>query len=585
MNQNISHLHVKAVGLMSVYLLSAGIAFCEINEGLVAYYPLHSSESGANDASGNGNQGTVHGAVFQEDALGVALHFDGTSSSYVEIPRSPSLEPQNAITIALWCKGIRGPGQTYGTMIRKADNCEPGYIIRTENHNPSDTVQRILISGGCSGTDASASFLPGDDLNWMHFVATYSRDDGLVKTYVNGQFCQAQSSGPLQHSGQLYIGGSPVHGEDGGFNGFICEVRIYARALSSDDVQQLFAVPPFRAPGVEVMQAPVSPVPPILAENVDFDYFHDQLAAYGTWVDVQDYGPCWSPSASSEADWRPYSDHGHWIYTENGWYWESDYPWGEIAFHYGRWFLAPSGVWVWLPDYTWGPSWVCWRKTADCCGWAPLPPGAHIEVGVGLVFNGKRVNLDFGLNERDFTFVAYNHFLDSDVHGHVLSRSDTVNAYNSSKIVNNYKIENNIIVNEGLGRDQIQPLTQRPIKTEKVVVHDPRIAKQISQPAGPTGSVRPQGPTPTETGPRGPRRSGEPPGVAPGTTRGEPGPKTGSGPVPPERATPAGRDNRGPIPELKPTPPPRPTPPETHPAPPAEKTSSTSTNSGSGKRP
>src|SRR5271170_7890584 len=159
---------------------------------------------------------------------------------------------------------------------------------------------------------------------------------------------------------------------------------------------------------------PGSDVPPPGAP--DFNAFHSQLAPDGSWVDADGYGPAWRPNIlSANPDWRPYYDGGHWAYTDDGWYWQSDYPWGNVVFHYGRWRLSPRYGWVWIPGYNWGPSWVCWRHADGYLGWAPLPPEARFEVGVGLTWRGHvGVDLDFGLGVGLFTFVGYDHFWEHD---------------------------------------------------------------------------------------------------------------------------------------------------------------------------
>jgi hypothetical protein len=123
---------------------------------------------------------------------------------------------------------------------------------------------------------------------------------------------------------------------------------------------------------------------------------------------------------ASVPGWRPYLDQGHWEYTEQGWNWHSDYPWGEYVFHYGRWTRDPQFGWAWVPGYHWGPGWVCWRnaENAGFCGWAPLPPGARFEVGVGLIWNGRvAVDTDFGLAPDAFVFLPFDHFWAHDYRG------------------------------------------------------------------------------------------------------------------------------------------------------------------------
>ncbi len=64
-------------------------------------------------------------------------------------------------------------------------------------------------------------------------------------------------------------------------------------------------------------------------------FFHDQLAPHGRWVAAGSYGNCWVPSGVA-AGWEPYVD-GQWVYSDYGWTWVSDDPWGDIPYHYGTW--------------------------------------------------------------------------------------------------------------------------------------------------------------------------------------------------------------------------------------------------------
>lgn len=103
--------------------------------------------------------------------------------------------------------------------------------------------------------------------------------------------------------------------------------------------------------------------------------YHDYLAPHGSWTQVRTYGWVWLPRVAV-ASWRPYTV-GHWEYTDFGWTWFSDEPWGDVVFHYGRWVYLPSIGWAWVPGTLWGPAWVTWRWGVDYLGWAPLPPEAY----------------------------------------------------------------------------------------------------------------------------------------------------------------------------------------------------------------
>lgn len=213
-----------------------------LTNGLVAYY---SFDGNAKDESGNANNGVVNGAFFETNSgnHAIALRFNGTGSTYVRVPRSDSLEPPDAISVTCWCKGVVAPGQTYGTILRKADGCQPGYFIRTAGYRPDMTPTFKIDSSTnpCVVGGVAAAFSPCDSNVWQHFAATYSRTGGFIKAYVNGvEINQNVLTNQLQHSGDLFIGGATVGGDDGGFDGLIDDVRVYNRALSDQEVAQLY---------------------------------------------------------------------------------------------------------------------------------------------------------------------------------------------------------------------------------------------------------------------------------------------------------------------------------------------------------
>ncbi len=188
------------------------------------------------------------------------------------------------------------------------------------------------------------------------------------------------------------------------------------------EVAQAPPPPDYSSATLETPATPLPPSPP--PETVDYSTFYDSMAPYGTWVDLEGYGPCWQPTiAVINPDWEPYFDGGHWIYTDCGWYWLSDYTWGWAPFHYGRWFWHHRLGWCWRPDRFWGPSWVVWRYSDDYCGWAPLPPAAVFRPGFGLTFRGHGVgvNFAFGLGAARFSFVAWDHFYGHHLRSHVVS--------------------------------------------------------------------------------------------------------------------------------------------------------------------
>ena len=213
------------------------------------------------------------------------------------------------------------------------------------------------------------------------------------------------------------------------------------------------------------LSPPTSPGP-----ELNFQYFHDQLAPFGTWVEVEGV-LYWRPDAALRAnpDWRPYYDMGQWTLTDNGLFWQSEYTWGDIPFHYGRWVRHPVMGWLWAPDYTWGPAWVFWRhgEVDAAIGWAPLPVGA-VFVDGGFMFNGVRVGVDyeFGLGEGVFVFVGCDHFHERffrlrgreyawHIHGERFH-----DFYRRSVVRNEFRRdEHGRFVNGGIGRERLERVT------------------------------------------------------------------------------------------------------------------------------
>src|SRR6266404_813212 len=86
---------------------------------------------------------------------------------------------------------------------------------------------------------------------------------------------------------------------------------------------------------------------------------------YGDWNDSADQedswssGDDWRPRRVS-GDWQPYV-YGRWVWTQAGWAWASDEPFGWAVYHYGRWAWSPAFGWMWVPGRIWAPAWVSWR--------------------------------------------------------------------------------------------------------------------------------------------------------------------------------------------------------------------------------
>jgi len=211
--------------------------------------------------------------------------------------------------------------------------------------------------------------------------------------------------------------------------------------------------------------------PVVVTETPTVSFFYESLLPYGTWVELPSYGWVWRPTVARDPSWRPYLSNGGWIWTDHGWFWQSNYSWGWAPFHYGRWAFDGRFGWVWLPDTTWGPAWVNWRHSESHVGWAPLPPAAHFEAGIGFSFHSKKVDVDFsfGLGERDYAFVTLEHFSEPNLHTFAVAPAQAPAIYQQTTIINNtYVYNDNRIINNGISPQVIQKSTGRQYAVVKI---------------------------------------------------------------------------------------------------------------------
>ena len=154
------------------------------------------------------------------------------------------------------------------------------------------------------------------------------------------------------------------------------EASVAAREQAVKEKQETQASTPAQT-ALEPQSAPTS-------QTTDsYSIFYTELEPYGDWIETGDYGYVYRPHQAANSRWRPYTN-GRWVYTDAGWTWISDEPFGWATYHYGRWTRLRGVGWVWVPGNEWAPAWVSWRKGVQYVGWAPLPPEAHFDRASGI---------------------------------------------------------------------------------------------------------------------------------------------------------------------------------------------------------
>ena len=220
-------------------------------------------------------------------------------------------------------------------------------------------------------------------------------------------------------------------------------------------------------PAPDVVENP-APAP---QQNITYNYFYDSLAPYGNWIDVAGYGWCWQPTVVVvNPAWTPYCDNGYWMYTDCGWYWDSNYSWGWAPFHYGRWFRSSRWGWCWAPDTVWGPAWVSWRYAPGYCGWAPLPPTACFTPGFGFTYFGRSVGFSFGfgLSADCYTFVGLGHFADRDWHRYHVPRHNVRDVFRHTVVDNRIITRGRTVINAGIPVNRVASASHSQIRPVRI---------------------------------------------------------------------------------------------------------------------
>src|ERR1700686_1798678 len=208
--------------------------------------------------------------------------------------------------------------------------------------------------------------------------------------------------------------------------------------------------------------------------------FYRKLEPYGAWRETSDYGYVWQPrEAEAAGGWRPYTD-GRWVYSDAGWTWMSDEPFGWATYHYGRWVRLRRVGWVWVPGDEWAPAWVSWRTSKDYVGWAPLPPEARFDRKSGIR-NWADNYYDIGPDQ--YAFVPGDEFGSPRIQRSVVPVERNVTIVIETTNVTNITYTNTTIINQGPNYEEMRSRSQQPIERY-------RLERQLNSEAAAPPTVR-----------------------------------------------------------------------------------------------
>lgn len=227
--------------------ITSAVCFSQsLTTSLNACYAL---DGNANDAisSLNGTLSSVTSTVNRFGNANSAYSFNGTASSYIQLPNNALLKPTNAISFSAWIK----PGTLPSAI--------GSYILYTKNAASSnfEAYALVIYNAGAAGHKfrvakgdglGSVSFADGTTSlvtnTWYHVA--FTMDNSQLKIYVNGVLentTVTSYSFNYDPTRYVYFGGTNET-YNLPYDGALDNARFYSRILSASEISQLYLTDP-----------------------------------------------------------------------------------------------------------------------------------------------------------------------------------------------------------------------------------------------------------------------------------------------------------------------------------------------------
>src|SRR3990167_4206326 len=245
----------RALTATEVYNLYKGSKASVVNKtktnrltnGLVGYWTFDGKDiysTTAIDRSGSGNNGTLtNGPVPTIGKIGQALNFDG-SDDYVSL--SDFADSSANITISAWVRPrtFDNVWPFISTIVGKELAGNNSYTLRAGDSAIANIrLQWAIIQSNSTAVKLDANITVGllSTSTWSHVTATYNTS-GRQEIYINGVLNASQSTadGTLKDSTTAIEIGRSFAASARIWDGQIDDVRIYNRALSAEEIYQLY---------------------------------------------------------------------------------------------------------------------------------------------------------------------------------------------------------------------------------------------------------------------------------------------------------------------------------------------------------
>ena len=219
-----------------------------ISNGLVGYWPLDGNTTNwttntTADVSGSGNAGTLVSMSTSSSPIigkiGQALNFNG-ASSYIYTTTSYASPGPQVFSVSIWFKTSVASGHKL-IGFENVQSVITGSTYDRHIYMGTDGKIYFGVHNVASYTVASSATLT--DNKWHIAVGTF--DGSTMKLYIDGVYQGSNNPGAAQaYTGYWRIGNYKLsswsNASDGYYQGQLDDVRIYNRALTQGEVQQLY---------------------------------------------------------------------------------------------------------------------------------------------------------------------------------------------------------------------------------------------------------------------------------------------------------------------------------------------------------
>ena len=229
--------------IMTTQMIFSQVPSYVPSNGLVGYWPFNGN---ANDQTPNGNNGTVNGASLTTDRFGnanSAYDFDGLNSEII-VPNNPSLnlENPNQFTFSYWINvATLLPTGISFVIIKQTDFglIQDGYNSGVEYLYSSSCRIQNGPSSSSLAFGSLANTIPTN--SWIFVCQVWDGNHG--KTYLNnilvndvvGSAVAGDNLADLRFGKPIFTSSS-----GGGFDGKIDDIGIWNRALSQQEITNMY---------------------------------------------------------------------------------------------------------------------------------------------------------------------------------------------------------------------------------------------------------------------------------------------------------------------------------------------------------